>query len=400
MKPLKIVWISDCHIGMRIDGLDQTPDIIEVIKQAVLKAKEYQDEGHETLLVFGGDIFDSNSPTEAQIGSFITILALIKAYGLTTYVMVGNHEARANPERLSCLSFIKDASIGFPSVTLVEDIDMMEYGQSINGKLFLTFLPHVSKALVEKKKLKASPQEYIEQKLDKILKKVERQKGDHIIFSHLNVKGAHGGSEENLLQRSDVYLPNSVTENCLSGIKPIIIQGHIHSRQQVDNIHIVGSPVFCSFNEHGEKGFAVITVGRDVGDEFGIQYFPSFAPEFIELELDMIGATKPFFQNEVVLDALKALPRKQKFVFKIDVTINPENNTYDWRKVQATIEKNFPSAIVKTIVPRIVSKRLVRSADQKIGLPPEAAVQKFIKTNWKEDKQKCKDIWKVAKGYL
>lgn len=400
MKSLKIVFTSDLHIGLRLDGQDQTPDIIEVMKRVVLKAVEYKNDGHQALLVLGGDLFDSNSPNESEIGSLITVLALIKQYDLETYVMVGNHEARANPERLSCLSFIKEASTGFPTVKLVEDIDFLEYGESINGKLFLTFLPHVSKALVEKKKLKASPQEYIEQKVEKILKKVDKQKADHIIFSHLNVKGAHGGSEENLLKRSDVYLPHSVTEGCLSGIKPIIIQGHIHSRQQIDNIHIVGSPVFCSFGESGEKGFAVVTVGRDIGSDVGIEYFPSLAPEFVSLELDMIGQSTPFFQIPEVLSALKSLPRNQKFVLKVDATINPESNSYDWKKIQATIEKNFPLAVVKAIVPRIVSKRLVRNAEQTIGLTPEQAVQKFIKSNWKEDKQKCKDIWKIAKAYL
>lgn len=400
MKALKILFGSDFHIGLRLDGIDQTPDIIEAITRLVMKAVELKELGHEVVLVFGGDIFDDNDPNEYHIGAFISVLSLIKQHDIVTYVMVGNHEARANPERLSSLSFIKEASVGFPSVTLVEDITSMEYGQSINGEVFLTFLPHVSKALVEKKKLKCAPQEYIDQKCEKILKKMERKKCDHIVFSHLNVKGAHGGSEENLLRRSDVYLPHSFTEGCLSGIKPFIIQGHIHSRQVIDNIHVVGSPVFCSFNEHGEKGFAIMTVGRDIGDQWGIEYFPALTPEFISLELDMIGCTKPFFGQEEVLEALKALPRKQKFVLKVDVTINPENNSYDWKKVQATIEKNFPLAIVKAIIPRIVSKRLVRNPKQKIGMKPEDAVQSFIKTNWKNDKEKAKEIWRVAKEYL
>jgi exonuclease SbcD len=400
MKSLKIVAGGDFHLGLRVDNFDQTPDIEAVLARLVNKAVELKDADHEVVIVLGGDIFDSNDPNESQIAALIRVLVLIDSHGIQTYVMIGNHEARANPERLSCLSFIKDAEGVFPTVRLIEDITTMDYGQSINGVVNLTFLPHISKATVEHKKLKASPQEYIDAKVDKILKKIEGKKCDHIIFSHLNVKGAHAGSEENLLKRSDVYLPHSVTEGCLSGIKPTIIQHHIHSRSQMDNIHIIGSPVFCSFNEHGEKGFAVITVGRDVGDNDGIEYFPSGATEFMELEVDMIGKTEPFFKIPEVLEAMKQLPRNQKFVLKVDVTINPENNTYDWNKIKTTIEKNFPLSIIKTIIPRIISKRLVRNAEQKIGLSPDASVQAFIKSNWKADKVKAKSIYKVAKEYL
>lgn len=396
----KILFTSDLHIGLRIENVDQTPYIIEILMRVLNKAVELIEKGYEVTIILGGDVFDNNDPSEAQIGAFIGFLSEVKKHNIRLYVMVGNHEARANPERLSCLSFIKEASVGFPSVTLIEDITSIEFCDSVNGKCWFTFLPHVSKALIEKKKLNYTPQEYIDKKCEKILNKLQAKMVDHYVFSHLNVKGFHSGSEENLLKRSDVYLPECFTNPAVTVVRPTIIQAHIHSRQQKDNVHIVGSPIFCSANESGEKGFLEISIGKSIGDSSDMQYHPSFAPEFIELELNMIGCEEQFFKIPEVKELIKKIPKETVSIIKLDISINPENNTYNWKGIQEKLQNHFQKSIIKTIVPRIVIKRITRNSNQKISLPPDEAVRTFIKKNWSSDKDKAKAIYKKAKNYL
>ena len=399
-KPYKILHINDIHLGLEIEGVDQTPQFEKILNDFVDHGAELQNEGFDVILIFGGDMFDSNNPSEYLIGVMIRVLCRIKSHDLTAFFNVGNHEACHTPERLSALSFIKDASKeAFPKIKLIEDITMLDRGDCVEGKLFFTFLPHIPKALMAKKGLDVLPQVYIEQKCEKIIAKTEGMLGINLVFSHLNVKGVHAGSEANLLKRSDVFVPNCMTNNIYLGMKPTIIQSHIHNRSLNGNMHIIGSPVFCSFNETGEKGFCVITVGKQIDQPFTIEYVETNPPQFLQIDVDLRGFLDDFFKHEKIIELMNLNIDKQ-YIIKIDVTVSAESNNHSWENIHQTIQEKFEGSIIKKIVPRIISERITRNEKQKLGLTPDEAVRVYITKSWAKDKEKAKDIYKYSKKYL
>lgn len=408
---LRIVFSSDFHIGLRTDEIDRTPEIIASVKKVIKHCIKLKQEGEPVLFVIGGDVFNTNTPSEKQISEFLKLLTLTYKNDIRTIVIAGNHDSISDPNRLSCLSFLKTIMPVYKNVSLIEDIKFMKLGVFDSGPCYATFLPHIPQALIEKKKADDSlleefddddmtTQEYIEAKCKRIIEKVEKG-SQHFVFSHLNVIGAHPGSEENLLKKSTVFLPKCFTTDVPLGyVKPTIIQGHLHTNTAQDNIHIIGSPIYCTFGESGTKYFADIEVAGSLGEDHQITLVKSKYTRFKQLELDLTRV-----KADVAFEDLKAVKKflsnvKKDCFLKFDVTITPEKNGwYDWKKIRHELQRKYQCK-VKEIIPRILFKRTVRSALQKINLDPEKAIKVFLKRNYKSDKEAMKRIYKKSKEYL
>jgi DNA repair exonuclease SbcCD nuclease subunit len=400
---MRIVFSSDWHIGLRTDDIDRTDEIINIGKDIVKHCVGLQKEGYEVMLVLGGDLFNINTPSEKDIASFISVLAGIKKYEIKTIVIVGNHESVADPDRLSCLNFLKEIKTGYPTITLIDDIKFMDMGVHDTGPLYFTFLPHITRATVHRKFLdkkieeKVTPQEYIDMKCERIMSKVGRG-AQHIVFSHLNVKGCHAGSEDTLLKKSDVYLPNCFTNTPVGFVTPLILQGHIHSHSVDDNLNIVGSPIYCTFGESGNKYFAEIDVSATISEDHKVIFHRTKCKQFEQLELNMIGETRDFFDIPEVTKFCNNLTPEMNPMVKFDITINPESNHYDW---SAIAEKMLDfNAHCRPIVPRVIFKRQVRSVEQKIGLSPKESVKVYLKKNLRKEKERAQRIYSLSQKYL
>lgn len=246
----KVGVINDTHLGLKTEKIDRTDEIYGIYKQFARHCKKT---GVNAIVVCG-DIFDKNNPSEELVAVFISIMNMLSQLKVPVYVVVGNHDAIADPEHLSCLSFIKKLKKRYPDFQLIEDIVCTQIEVTDLGPLYFTFLPHISKALLEKKQSKYTTQEYIEKKSAAIYKKVG-QGSQHLVFSHLNVRGVHAGSEENLLRKSEVYLPEVLTSTpSHSGlIQPEIIQAHIHCFDDKTEVLTEDGWVYFSNIEKGKE---------------------------------------------------------------------------------------------------------------------------------------------------
>jgi len=399
---MRVVFSSDWHINLKTDNIDRTDEIINIGKKIVGHCY-WASKKEDVILILGGDIFNTNTPSEYHISKFIQVLNLIHKHNIKTYIMVGNHDSISDPERLSCLSFIRKIKVGYPSITLIDDIKFINIGTFDNGPLYFTFLPHISKALIVKKmndgkiRKEITPQQYIDKRCEKILQNVGVG-SQHYVFSHLNVLGAHTGSEENLLKKSDVFLPKCFTSVPIGFIPPKIIQAHLHSHYIEDNLYVVGSPIFCGFGEKGTKYFCDISISNQLGTEDEIGFIATNCIDFKELELNMIGETTDFFDIKEVKEFMNTIIPENNPIVKIDVMINPENNTYNWDDIKKEIEKH--NCHVKPIIPRVVIKKVVRSVDQKMSLPLDDKIKVYLKKNLRTDLSKAKRIYKRTKKYL
>ena len=128
-----------------------------------------------------------------------------------------------------------------------------------------------------------------------------------------------------------------------------------------------------------------------------LDFIPTNCTHFKQLELDMIGETRDFFKIPEVTEFCNSIP--EKAVIKFDVTINPENNHYDWKEIVKRV-KGKNSFHVKPIIPRVVLKRPVRSVDQKINLDPKDAVKIYLKKNMRSNMDRAKKLYKLSQKYL
>lgn len=386
-----IVHTSDIHLGLTTNEIDRTEEIVQVTLQAARKAIRYKKKNKDVLMVFGGDIFNHNNPSENLIGQFIRILNVLKKHDVATIVLVGNHDSISDPDRKSCLDFINKIRVGYPNIELVDDIKMVHFFQSDLGEVYLTFLPHITKAHLKGTKYK-KVQDYINKKAQKI--KEEIGQGQHnYIFSHLNVKGIIPGSEENLLRKSEVWIPDCfiMDKEHKGYLPPVIIQAHIHTRSKINNVNVIGSPIFCNFGEKEKnKYFAVIHIPESFNEKHKIKYIKTDCKKFIEFDWDVTAGDLTTYDD--LMDIAPELDKNT--VLKVNA-IQTIHQNIDWNGIRKELTKkcNF----VKPIQPRIIRDRVKRNKRQQLNLSPKDAIKIWLKKNKPKDR---KIIRELANDYI
>jgi len=382
----KIIHLNDIHLGLRTSDIDRSEEIVEVSLEAIKYAVKLKNKGEDVIIIIGGDVFEHNSPGDELIACFIRILNPAIKAGIKVFVVVGNHDSISNPKRKSCFSFLKKLKGGYELVKVIDDIKSIKWFQGDTGDVYLTFFPHITKAHLERTKYK-STQEYIDKKAQKIWDKLGNGVSQYVA-SHLNVKDLIPGSEENLLKKSEVWFPSSYFESNLQPGQnvPLIMQSHIHTKQKKENMHVIGSQLFCAFGEKEKKKFfAVVHVPETFGEKEKIIYKKTNCRPFLEFEID-------FTKDED--NQMPKIPKNA--VVKLNIIVKEEDSfKHDWDKLRKQYAKKC--FFVKPIVPHIIRKHTSRNRKQTIDLQPLPASKVWLKTHKPKD-------WKkklaLAKDYI
>jgi DNA repair exonuclease SbcCD nuclease subunit len=83
-----------------------------------------------------------------------------------------------------------------------------------------------------------------------------------IILSHLNIEGIEVGSESDKFARGrDVFLDLEALREVSKKRPTIVLQGHYHKRQVLDNIYVVGSLCRLNFGEQeNQPGYQIVEI--------------------------------------------------------------------------------------------------------------------------------------------
>lgn len=366
----KFVWGSDFHIGLYTDEMNRTNEIIKVMKQIVNHAVLIKADG----VIFGGDIFNNNNPSEDLIKKFISVVNICEKHKIPLFVMPGNHDTIADKDRVSCLGFLEEMSFGYPGLKYIPKFTTFKLFKAEVGDCWWTFIPDIKKAHISSKY--KNVQSYIDKKAKFVQKKMPKL-AQHYVFSHLNVPNASAGSEEYLLRKSQIYLPKVWTEltNPKKGL-PIIIQAHIHTRQTLNNINIIGSPIFVGFGEkENSKYFLELHIPEHMGEGSGdLIYHKTNCLRFLEFTFEI--KNNKFNIKKLLAPAVKKI--KKDSIVKINLTLL-EGVNFPLDEFTKIIEKK--AFHVKPIVPNLVRKRTVRNIKQSVRLDPKDAARLWIKTN-------------------
>ena len=340
---MKLIHISDLHLGKRINEFSMLEDQRYILEQIV---KICVDE-HADALLLAGDIYDRPIPPAETVTMLDWFLNALVSQKIQVCAVSGNHDSA---ERIAFgaglmkqsgvhLSSVYDGSI--QKVTLTDEF----------GEVLIYLLPFVRPSIVRH----ALGREEIQTYQDAVLAAVQRMNIDpskrNILVAHQFVTGAGRCDSEDIMVGGVDNVDASIFEAF-----DYTALGHIHSPQNVGiRIRYCGTPLKYSVSEAGqEKSVTVIEMGKK--GNVAVRMIPLIPKR----DLRMIHGSymevtaRTFYQG---------------------------TNTDDYVQITLTDEEDIPDGVQKlrTIYPNLLSLTYdnQRTRTQQ-AIEPQAAIQ--IKT--------------------
>lgn len=255
---MKIMHLSDLHIGKKVNEYSMLQDQIYILKEIL---RIIDDEKVETVII-AGDVYDRSLPPNEALGLFDEFLYQLSGRNVNVFVISGNHDS---PERISYggrmmtenkifLSPVYDGNV--KPITLNDDY----------GEVNFYLLPFVRPADIRR----YFPDENIENYTDAVKVAIDNMNVDfnerNILVTHQFVTGAELSESEDII----VGGTDNVSGEVFDGFDYVAL-GHIHREQTVgkDNIRYCGTPLKYSFSE--AKNIKSVTI-LDFNDKGNIEY--------------------------------------------------------------------------------------------------------------------------------
>jgi exonuclease SbcD len=316
---MKIMHLSDLHIGKKVNEYSMLQDQIYILKEIL---HIIDDEKVETVII-AGDVYDRSLPPNEALELFDEFLYQLSSRNVNVFVISGNHDS---PERISYggrmmtenkifLSPVYDGNV--KPITLNDDY----------GEVNFYLLPFVRPADIRR----YFPDENIENYTDAVKVAIDNMNVDfserNILVTHQFVTGAELSESEDII----VGGTDNVSGEVFDGFDYVAL-GHIHREQTVgkDNIRYCGTPLKYSFSE--AKNIKSVTI-LDFNDKGNIEY-------------SKIPLT-PFRDMREIRGTYYELTLKSSY---------ESTNTEDYLHITLTDEEDIPDAIgkLRSIYPNIM----------------------------------------------
>lgn len=249
---MKLIHLSDLHIGKRVNEFSMLEDQRAILSQILTAVKREQADG----VLVAGDIYDKPVPPAEAVQMFDEFLTRLAELGTPVFVISGNHDsaervafgARLMSGRGVYVSPVYDGNV--TGITMKD-----KYGEVV-----VYLLPFVKPALVrhvfEDEDL-GSYQDAVRIAVDHIA--VDQNKRN-VLVAHQFVTGAFRCDSEEVL----VGGLDNVDVSVFDAFDYVAL-GHIHSPQHVgrETVRYCGTPLKYSFSEaEQEKSMTVVELGE------------------------------------------------------------------------------------------------------------------------------------------
>lgn len=316
---MKIMHLSDLHIGKKVNEYSMLQDQIYILKEIL---RIIDNEKVETVII-AGDVYDRSLPPNEALELFDEFLYQLSSRNVNVFVISGNHDS---PERISYggrmmtenkifLSPVYDGNV--KPITLNDDY----------GEVNFYLLPFVRPADIRR----YFPDENIENYTDAVKVAIDNMNVDfnerNILVTHQFVTGAELSESEDII----VGGTDNVIGEVFDGFDYVAL-GHIHREQTVgkDNIRYCGTPLKYSFSE--AKNIKSVTI-LDFNDKGNIEY------------------------SKIPLTPLRDMREIRGTYYELTLKSNYEStNTEDYLHITLTDEEDIPDAIgkLRSIYPNIM----------------------------------------------
>lgn len=316
---MKIMHLSDLHIGKKVNEYSMLQDQIYILKEIL---RIIDNEKVETVII-AGDVYDRSLPPNEALELFDEFLYQLSGRNVNVFVISGNHDS---PERISYggrmmtenkifLSPVYDGNV--KPITLNDDY----------GEVNFYLLPFVRPAHIRR----YFSDENIENYTDAVKVAIDNMNVDfnerNILVTHQFVTGAEFSESEDII----VGGTDNVSGEVFDGFDYVAL-GHIHREQTVgkDNIRYCGTPLKYSFSE--AKHIKSVTI-LDFNDKGNIEY------------------------SKIPLTPFRDMREIRGTYYELTLKSNYENtNTEDYLHITLTDEEDIPDAIgkLRSIYPNIM----------------------------------------------
>lgn len=249
---MKLIHLSDLHLGRRVNEMSMLEDQKEILKQIIQIVAEEQPDG----VMICGDVYDKTVPSGEAVTLLDDFLWQLAEQQVPVMIISGNHDS---PERLAFGNrMMEQSGIHISSVYQgrVESVSL----QDEFGEVTFWLLPFVKPAHVRR----FFPEREIESYTDAVrvaLEGVALGEGKrNVLLTHQFVTGAATCESEEL----QVGGSDNVDASVFEGFDYVAL-GHIHGPQNIGSsgIRYCGTPLKYSFSEERHhKSVTVVELGE------------------------------------------------------------------------------------------------------------------------------------------
>ena len=311
---MKLLHISDLHIGKKVRGFSLFEDQLHVLKQVLDTAKKRKVDG----IIIAGDIYDNSTPSGEAVNCFDKFISDIHSLGISCYTVSGNHDS---VYRVSFGSNIMAKENIFFAKRYSGDIKPIEADKNTN----IWLLPFIRPVDVREYHPDFETGSY-EEMMKAVIKnlKIDKKK-TNILVAHQFI--TNSGKAPETCDSETVSL-GTLDNIDVSNFKDFdyVALGHIHRPQSIGrkNVRYAGSMLKYSFSEANDKKSMVLidTDQKDMGIEL-IPYKPL---------RDMQEFTGTY-------EELSKLPKTDVYA---KIILKDENCIVD---IKHKLENNFPNVM-------------------------------------------------------
>ncbi len=255
---MKLLHISDLHIGKRVNAFSMIEDQKYILRQILAIADSQQADG----VMIAGDIYDKPVPSAEAVQLFDWFLTELADRGKQVYAVSGNHDSA---ERIAFGAQLMSGRGVYVSPVYQGETAMLTV-QDPYGELCIYLLPFIKPAAVrhalegipdlDGKTLPESYQDAVALAVERM--NVDRSKRN-ILIAHQFATGAGRCDSEEV----SVGGLDNVDADIFDAFDYVAL-GHIHSPQYMkrETVRYCGTPLKYSFSEaEQEKSVTVVELG-------------------------------------------------------------------------------------------------------------------------------------------
>lgn len=323
---MKVLHISDLHIGKRVNGMSMLDDQRYILRQILDIAKKRQ----VSVLLIVGDVYDKASPSAEAVTVFDAFLTDAVAAGLHVLAIPGNHDSA---ERIAyAQGLLEKQGVYLPPVYAGE-VERVEL-EDEHGPVEFWLLPFLKPGDVRR----FFPDEEIGDDYSAALRAVLGacaidQGKRNVVLSHQLVT-AYGTAPDRADDEIKLGGMDNVDVSVYDAFDYVAL-GHVHRPQRVgrDTVRYSGSPLKYSFSEarYG-KSVALVELGeKRPGDDVG---------ECVSFELIPLVPLHDVREIRGTLADVLAMGAESDY---LHITLSDEHPQLD---AMAKIHEVFPNAMM------------------------------------------------------
>lgn len=343
---MKLLHVSDLHIGKKVKGYSLIEDQIYVLNQILDTAKGKEVDG----IIIAGDIYDTSNPSNEAINCFDKFISKIHDTGIACYVVSGNHDS---VYRVSFGSDIMAKENVYFAKKYSGNIEPIKAKDNVN----IWLLPFIRPVDVREYHQDFSVGSY-EEMMQTVINNLDIDTTKtNILVAHQFVTCSGKMPEKSESETVSLGTLDNVDISNFDKFDYVAL-GHIHKPQIMgrETVRYAGSPIKYSFSEKNDKKSMVLieTCNKEIKTELIPYTFLHDMKEFTGTfeELSKYPKTNDYVRivlkdEDYITDVKNKLENNFENIMEIvyDNTFTRENNIIDKAEF---IEKQTPLDLFKT----------------------------------------------------